>query len=634
MPYAVAAESKDSGEKPVERLSEVVVSASRIPVSLDKMGSAVTVITSREMEEKGQTRVQDVLRQSVGMDLLSFGGPGKSTSVQLRGANSNQTMILIDGVPFTSATSDAPDLTNLPTSNIERIEVVRGNMSTLYGSNAIGGVINIITKRGTKTPEVNFSSGYGSWQTIRSSLGYRGMLGKLRYALSSQYERSGGLSAADQFADPSLTFEDDMNEAKSFSAAFSYPLPKFDVDMSINYTDAVTEIDAGAFPVTAGGQGAADTNARFSWKDSLNSNVQISKVVNEHYDWKIALGYGFEKNDGKQFGTTAASAGNFHILSFVRTADFQHNYRVGAHTLTLGLGGESQNGKSVRRTVPFGRLVRESSLYGQDFFEWKDWTWTIGGRVDNIRTDSGYSYLTPLKARTFRASVSRPIGDEYRFHSSYGTGFRKPSINDIALTGSVTTNSNLKPERTKGWDAGVEYRSPDDKLRLDVTYWATFYKELIVRQISGGVSVGPNLNAGTSSSHGFEIEGNYDFSSKLSLNFNASFMQSNIKDTSFQVQPEFTRRPDKKATGTLRWALSDRFDALSTVRFVGKRWNVNTAREKLAQAVITDFIFNYKQTKHAEWSFKIMNAFDEVNYETTGFSYIPRNYWLTYTWRT
>lgn len=612
---ARAAESLSSYEMP-----EVVVTASRIPVSRDKIGSAVTVITAKEIAEKKIHSLQDVFRQTTSIDVFRFGGPGSQTQVGLRGADATQTLILVDGVRIGSNLGGFSNLTNLSTDNIERVEIVRGNQSTLYGSNAIGGVINIITKRGREKTEGHLMMEYGSWQTKRTSASLRGKRGDLRYSLTSFLEDSDGYSVDDEYNKPGL--EDDFASTKNFGLTFGYPLTGVDIDASVNYSDGARA-----------GDGTSDTVGNYSWLDALSSNVRFTKVINDRYDFQVDFEYSFEKLDGKVFNAPGSSS-NLHRLSYTRAVDIQHNYRLNDHTLTFGWAGEISNGKESRRTNPYGQKTYQRSWYAQDLFDWKDWSLTLGGRVDAIDDDTGTSYLARKVARTFRVTGSRPIDKQTRFHASFGTGFKKPTIFNTLFPG-ITGNNRLKPERTKGWDAGVEYVSPDNQFHVDVTYFMTRYRDLIIRQVSNGLSVGPNLNGDReSSNHGFEIEGSYDLTKKLSLSFNATFQQSNIQDTFFQVQPEFTRRPDKKAKGTIHYQATDRLQTIITNQFIGKAWNTQTNRtEVLSQATITDVIFNFTPDPHSEWSFRVNNLFDQVHYESTGFTPTLRSTWLTYTWK-
>jgi len=143
--------AQEAGE---EKIEEIVVTATRIETPTREVGSSITVITDQEIKEKQKTTVLEVLRSVPGLDVVQSGGPGRTTSVFIRGAKSEHTLVLIDGIELNDpiSTGRSYDFADLTTDNIERIEIIRGPQSTLYGSDAIGGVINIITKKGKGKP--------------------------------------------------------------------------------------------------------------------------------------------------------------------------------------------------------------------------------------------------------------------------------------------------------------------------------------------------------------------------------------------------------------------------------------------------------------------------------------------------
>ncbi len=608
-------------------LPEVVVTASRVPVSRDKVGAAVTVITAKDIEMQKSRSIQDVLRRSAYVDVTRFGSPGTQTNFSLRGGNQKHVLTLVDGVPWRRALGGDAMIPSFSVENIERIEIVRGNMSTLYGSNAMSGVINIITKRGTVKPSLDAMVEVGGWRTRRSSLGLRGSAGEARYTLSAYYENSDGYSSSGNSGNTdSSGLENDLFLTKNMSASVSYPLPFYDHDLnaSVSYVNMVAGLDI---------FGGADTTKIFSYMDQITSSIKLSRAVTDRWDYSMMYGYYEERLENTDFGNPKGSS-NLTRINHTSTIDFQNNYRVKDHTLTFGWAGEIDVGKDVKRATPYAQTIVKRSMYMQDLVDWKGWTLTLGGRTDHIMPDSGIAYLPKLVARTFRTSASRPIDEQTRFHGSFGTGFRDPTIFDLIFPG-VSGNSRLKPEFSKGWDVGVEYSSPDNKFRGDVTYFKTRYNQLIVRQFATGNPTGPNLNANRAVTQGFDIEGNYDLTRRLSVGLTATFTQSNIEDTGTVVQGEFDKAADKKATATVRYAISDALDVVSVVRFIGKRWNSNTSTDKLAQATITDLIFNYRPFggRAGEWSFRTENLFDEVNVESTGAAHQQRSHWLTYTWK-
>ncbi|MBM4308851.1 MAG: TonB-dependent receptor, partial [Deltaproteobacteria bacterium] len=157
-------------------LEKIVVTATRIETPVEEIASSVTVISSQEVERKKKAYVLDLLREAPGINVARTGGPGKETAVFIRGANSEHTLVLIDGVEVNDSMSPGRsfDFANLTVDNVERIEILRGPQSTLYGSDAIGGVINIITKKGEGKPKFSLSAEGGSFTTFRETAGVSG----------------------------------------------------------------------------------------------------------------------------------------------------------------------------------------------------------------------------------------------------------------------------------------------------------------------------------------------------------------------------------------------------------------------------------------------------------------------------
>ena len=205
-------------------LEPVVVTATRIAVPLEDVGKAVTVVTSEQIqEEQKTTSLADVLQSVPGVFVEQQQGPGGMSLIRIRGLGSEYTQILIDGLPVRDASdpqgSAVEFMNDMLVENIERIEVVRGASSTLYGSDSVGGTINIITKKGAPTPEMFASFEGGSMATYQESAGARGMIGTVNYALLGKRSDSKGLTAHDTFSESAV--------AGQFGIDFSQDLSHF-----------------------------------------------------------------------------------------------------------------------------------------------------------------------------------------------------------------------------------------------------------------------------------------------------------------------------------------------------------------------------------------------------------------------
>ncbi len=225
---------------------EVVVSATKTPVPVTQLTSAVEVITEEDLKRRQMRTVADVLRLSQGLTVFSNGGPGTTTSVRIRGSSSAQVLVLIDGAIMNSATSGSFDFANLTTDNIERIEILRGAQSMLWGSDAMGGVINITTKRGLTSPNISGFSEYGSFKSIREGANLAGKKGPVDF--------SGSISRWDTTSFSAINYRRGASERDGYhnwqgSVRLGVDLPKEGrLEFDFRWMDGITNYDGFEFP--------------------------------------------------------------------------------------------------------------------------------------------------------------------------------------------------------------------------------------------------------------------------------------------------------------------------------------------------------------------------------------------------
>ncbi|MCZ6513583.1 MAG: TonB-dependent receptor plug domain-containing protein, partial [Nitrospinae bacterium] len=189
IPMAVTAEDNE------EELKAIEITATRTSIEEENPASALTVITQEEIQQKQHMQVKDILREQLGLNVVTSGRLGASSSVFMRGANSASTLVLIDGVQVKSNTTGSFDLQHLQKDNIERIEILRGPQSTLWGADAVGGVINIVTKKGKGEPTHSIAFEGGSFETFKETITSSGALVKFDYSLSASRTDSDGFSS-------------------------------------------------------------------------------------------------------------------------------------------------------------------------------------------------------------------------------------------------------------------------------------------------------------------------------------------------------------------------------------------------------------------------------------------------------
>jgi vitamin B12 transporter len=474
----------EEGQEEVIALEEVVVTATRTEATLEQIGgSSVTVITAEDIEAKGQITVEEVLKGTPGIDVAATGGLGATTSVFLRGADSKNTLILVDGIMFNdpASTNRGADLANLTVDNIERIEIVRGPLSVLYGSNATAGVINIITKKGKGKPSVHAGLEGGSYNTWKYYGGASGALDKFNFSVAASRVDTDGFSVAnddnDRIPHAGNTSEDDGWENTTVSAKLGVDItPDFDINAIVRNLNSEVELDDWDFsggysgdrfdPVTSlpdptgkkerkttSDQSFGKINVHNHFFDRFfesNLYYQVSNQKREDFDNDGTRSY---DHDGETWELGWQGGLNFddvNILSF------------GATHFNETMDSDSSN--------IHDKDADTRSLWAHDQLFLGDSLVLVGGlRHDDHDRFGGKT--------TYRFAPAYTITEtQTTFKASYGTGFRAPSLFELY---SAYGSETLKPEESEGWDVGFEQGLMDKKIRFGLTYFSTTYTDLI-----------------------------------------------------------------------------------------------------------------------------------------------------------
>jgi vitamin B12 transporter len=470
----------------VRRADPVVVTATRSEQPLEQTGASVTVVPEEAMRAQEYRAVEEALRTIPGVQVETSGSPGKLSTIRIRGANATQVQVLIDGVRVKSLTSGDFDFADVTLDDIERIEVLRGPQSTLYGADAIGGVVHIITKRGQGPPSgfVDFEA--GNYETFRERAGVAGSTGPWSYSL--------GVSRLDFQGQ----FDNDDHAVTSVNARLGYALPnKGELSLTGRFQDGHLRIPfATVFP-------DFDPNReqdqqlwllslewRQPWTSMWEHKVRVS-AVDETLTFKD------EADPAHPFGSTS------DISSRRLEAEWYHFIRPVPWT-TITLGGEYRNevGEvkgSYRETVDSWALVLQDQL---TLF---DRLYLTGG----VRYDGNSVFEDKATARVALSYVLKAT--DTRLKASWGQGFRAPTFNELFFPAFAPCppfgNPNLKPEESNSWDAGVEQHLWERRVRLAATYFRNDFKNLIQSTLTDPVNFCFEAqNVGKARSEGVEVE--------------------------------------------------------------------------------------------------------------------------------
>ena len=430
----------------------VVVTATKTETPQERLGASVTVLTGEEMDQKNYPTLEEALRHVPGVEIQRSGGLGKTTSIRIRGASAQQVQVMVDGMRVKSPTLGQTELTDISLDAIDRIEIVRGPQSTLHGADAIGGVVNIITKKGEGPPAATVRLEGGSFETYREQATVSGAWKSFSYTVSgSHYDTRGFLRNDDATQSAAVgRFDYAFPWAATLSLTASYT--KTDTDLPIFSTDP-TVFDPNQ-------QQQSETYFyNFLYAQRLTSwwDVRV-----RHGQWWNNLGF---QNPPPPFDFTTIS----QIDTRRREFEFLNTLQTGPWN-TLTLGAEHSNEAGRNRFV-FRQEINVVSGYAQDELRLFDRVILGGG----VRYDDNDTFGSATTGRASIAILIRETGTKVR--AAWGQGFRAPTINDLFFPGFG--NPNLKPERSESYEAGFDQRVWENRVRMGATFFHNQFSDLI-----------------------------------------------------------------------------------------------------------------------------------------------------------
>lgn len=580
----------------IEQLPEIVVSASRVPIEAKAVGSSVTVITADEIERKQVRAVSDLLREVPGIAVHRSGTMGALTAVRIRGADSDHTLVIIDGVEMNdpSNINATFDFADLLAADIERIEILRGPQSGPYGSDAIGGVINIITKKGYGPMTAYLNVEGGSFRTGSVSGRVRGGGETFHYSLGGTGFRTSGISIASGN-------ERDGYKNQTYNARLGIqPFGALEIELVGRYVKAHVETDN----VPSDSDDQTDSNqtmgrSRFkyslfdgSWKHAFGAGTNRKKTTfisawgpTKYTGRKLRLDY-----ETTVFLETPAMAGAAHAISLLveRERDSQMSDGEASKITHTGYSTEYQVG------------------FREQLF--------LSG---SIRRDKNQRFKDTTTFRITAAHVLDPKG--VRLHSSYGTGVKNPTLSQLFQQyGRTGPNTGVEPEESIGWDVGVEHTLIKDRLSLDMTYFNNRLINLIYWD-DAGTDTGDddfydNLN-GTSKIHGLEFSVKAKPVERLTVS--AQYTYTQAKDPDNERLP---RRPTHLASVNLGYKFLDgKAGTELGIDYNGSQLNRTADPVMLGAFVLVNIAANYKLNRQMKLVGRIDNLFDTSYEEVPGY---------------
>lgn len=457
-------------------LDDFVVSAARTPQDRAHVASSVTVIRPGELPDKQITSLGEALRAVPGVSVLQTGGTGGVTSLLVRGSKSAQTLFLVDGVRFNDTnTSYASWLGGFSPAAFDRIEVLRGPQSTLYGGAAMGGVISVGLARGAGEPAGEVAVEAGSFQTVRGTVAAQGEAGAFAYALSASVLETDNDRADNetQLANYAVRIDYRASATTAVGGTFRY--------LDSHYKDPN---DIRTFNTTP-----------ISNNDLTGSLATLFAELTPVEAWSARLTAGVQKQRYDNDGSFSGFPSPYFTDTTREMLDWQNTVRV-TETITAVAGASHERSKFADGGIyPDDKL---KSVYAQ-----AEWQATGDLRVGaGLRYDDYSSFGEVVTGRV--TASQRLTGTGARLHATVGTSFLPPSLSQRYGSAFTVASPGLQPEKSTGWDAGIEQTLAKDKLAVDVTYFSNRYKNLIAYQGAVFPALGNYRNLGRAETAGVE----------------------------------------------------------------------------------------------------------------------------------
>ncbi|NTV94223.1 MAG: TonB-dependent receptor [Thiobacillus sp.] len=472
-------------DTPAFQIDEVVVTATRIAQPISHTGSSVRVLSADELLERGVRFVADALMEIPSLSVSSQGPRGSLTQVRVRGNEANHVLVLIDGMRVGNASTGEFDFANLGLEGVDKIEVLLGPQSTLYGSDAMAGVISITTRKGGDGFAGDVRAGVGSLSTRTGSARISGGRQGWNYSITANRYLTDGISAASEAKGNS---ERDGYDTRSANLKFGYDHERFQTWVVYNYDKSRYDFDAEDYMTGLAIDEPANRQRSktdgLSWNlavplfdGRMSNRLQVSKTQNDQDIYSVFFG-----------------SGSTYVTETDRVVvEYQGSYKINdRHALQFG----AERAKEKLLAVgDYSYFDKEAVLAGT-YLQWL----TTLGRLDlslGTRWDDHDDFGLH---NTYRVTANYRIDDALRLHAAYGTGFKAPSLQELYDT-SYGGNPDLRPEETVSGELGLEYRTRKHHAGITVFDQDT---DNLIRYV-GPYPSGVNQNIDQASSRGVEV---------------------------------------------------------------------------------------------------------------------------------
>ena len=570
---------------------EIIVKSTRSNSNVYQLGSSVEIISAEEIKKNSFNFVSEALQTSSGVYVSQTGSFGGTATVRIRGASSDQTLVLIDGVPISDPSSPGGgyDFSSLLTSNIDRIEILKGSQSTLWGSDAIGGVINIVTLENASIPNIHLNTEIGSFNTEKIGTDFNIANEHNSLFLSYDSYKSDGISKADKRDGNS---EKDGIGSRSYLLKTNHNIFNSEISSNINYRESDVDYDGYGF---ATGVTDSDENTKgrqLNWSLLLRKAFLDDQLVNSILFGESEIDRKYYTNNIENF----SAKGERKFIRYVGNYSLNDN-----NSFTFGFENEEVTTSGVDFDTRSIFLLYETLIS-------KNFGFSLGLRGDDRNNLA--SQETP------KITAFYNLNDEWRLRANWGEGFKLPTIfqSTFFCCGAEKPNENLLPETSEGYEIGIDYKSNENFNKIGVT----FFDQDISNMIDFSFSIGGYENIKKVYSQGVEV----NFVSQLKDNITISGSFTKL-DSENEFGSRLSRLPEEKGNLNIDFSLGLKNNFYISLFYNGDEVD---PRGEVSDWFRSDLNFSRNISDKAKIYFKVKNIFDEEYQDIYGYGTEERSF--------
>ncbi|MDP4115566.1 MAG: TonB-dependent receptor [Bacteroidota bacterium] len=603
------------------KLDEIVITATKTYTPLQQIGSAISVIDSVQIQQENKINVFDMLKNEYSLSTTQMGGPGKMSNVYLRGDNPGHSIVLLDGIKLNMCNdpNSVYDFANLSLDNISRIEILRGPQSTLYGSDALSGVINIISKESSHKPNLNILTEGGSFNTYKGMIGSSGNFDIFNYAVNlSRYKTSGFTSAGESYGNT------EKDGADNYNASAHLGINLYDnlkAKVSYYFTKANADLDQN------GGKGGDDPTYKAKTEESFFRAEESLSLMDNFITTNIGFSY---TRNLRHYTTESTPLYSYDSRSFYDGRkikfDWQNNINLNKmFNFVFGLEFEQEQATSEYYSTFYNSVFPNnknstSSAYLQSQMNLGDNFFPVVG----VRYDRNEKFGSVFTYRIAPAYIINSLALKLR--GSAGNGFQAPSL--FYLFDPVYGNKNLNPERSFGWDLGFEKYFLGKTLTVGANYFSSKYKDLF-----GTDSSFRSINTGKAIIKGVEVFASAGVLSNLIVKANYTYLDTkdqtdykNATNNLLKKEQSLLRRPYNKAGLYISYNFMENANINLETIYTGKRDDIDFTyftypykRVKLVDYTLVNLAGSYRFLNNFEVYFRLENLLNKKYEEIFGY---------------